>query len=295
MEDMDTQKPLITVYVPAYNHEKYVLQCLESIGQQTLKNFEWIVVDDCSKDSTPDILKREQGRFGYKLILHEKNKGLSATLNEILELTTTKYITGCASDDYWLPNKLELQLDFMEQHPEYAVSFGKSIDVDVEGNVLGEHINTSYRSGFIFSDIITMKFHPPVNQMFQTRILKDIGGYPSGIVAEDFYMNCLLSSKYQIGYIPEVLSYYRVAPNESKRDPYSLYKSHEETILQYKESELFKKAYQLQCKRTFLGIAPFTKYKLLALKYLFKVGWANVDLAFGKKCISYLFRWWKSC
>ena len=159
------EKPLVTVIVPAYNHEKYVVECLDSIYNQTYKDFQWIVVDDMSKDSTPKILKELQPKYGYQLILHKENKGLSATLTEILTLYAEgKYIAICASDDFWCIDKISKQVDFLEQHPECAIVYGKTHYVDVESKQLPEDkFIQNYKGGYVFNEIITRKFHPPVN------------------------------------------------------------------------------------------------------------------------------------
>lgn len=262
--------PLVTVIVPSYNHRNYLEQCLDSIKNQTFHDFQWIVVDDGSSDGSQGFLKERQSFYGYELIL-QKNKGVSVTLTETLSLHAKgKYLAACASDDAWLPNKLEIQVDYMESHPNCAMCFGRTYKIDVNSNIIGDDSYKShlYKGGSIFDDIITQKFHPPVNYMQRIDVLKSLGYYPKGIIAEDFYMNCKIALNYEIGYIPEFLGYYREAPLVSKRDPYSLVKSHEDTIMLYKSQPIFNRAIKLSNLRTFLKISPYKKYKLLSLKYM---------------------------
>ena len=267
----------ITVIVPCYNHEKYVLQCLKSIKEQTYKNFQWIVVDDGSKDNSVQILKEHQNEFGYTLIC-QANKGLAQTLTDIIKnYATGKYISICASDDYWVPNKLEIQYNFLEKNPQYAMCYGKTYDIDTKSNILGVSDSSKYKSGYIFNEIITQEFHPPVNYMYRKETLKEFNFFPANIIAEDFYMNCLIAQKYPIGFINEIQSYYRIAELSSKRDPMKLLKCHENTINIFQNTEIYNYAIQLQYLRNFRILSLYKKYKIASLKY-------------GIKCISLFFK-----
>lgn len=284
-------KPLVTVLVPAYNHEKYIVECLESIANQTYKNIQWIVIDDGSKDSTPKILQELQPKYGYQLIL-QKNKGLSKTLTDTLSIYAKgEYIAICASDDSWLPEKLEKQVDYMENNLDCAIVYGKTHNIDTNSKILPDD-NRDYKGGYIFEEIITQKFHPPVNYMYRHDVLKKVGYYPSGIIAEDFYMNCVLSHDYKFGYIPEYLGYYRVAELSSKRSPILLYKSHEWTINMYKNEKIYKKAIMRHNLRSFYYLSLYKNSKLEALKYAMKSA-----IFFYKteyiKAFYYMFRYWK--
>lgn len=261
------EKHLITVIVPAYNHEKYILECLDSISKQTFRDFQWIVVDDGSKDNTPHILRDNQEKYDYQLII-QKNKGLSQTLTDtIKEYAEGRYLCICASDDYWCTDKLEKQVAFMETHIECAMCYGRTYNVDANSKVLGLENYVNYKGGMIFEDIIMQTFHPPVNYMIRIDILSELGYYKAGVIAEDFYMNCLIAYKYPIGYIPEILGYYRIAELQSKRDPYLLYKSHEDTINMFKNETIYSKAYSLHCMRCFMMLSVYKRYKFLSLKY----------------------------
>src|SRR5690349_13476521 len=104
-ETSELNMPLVSVIVPSYNHEKFITECVESIMQQTYKNFELTVIDDGSRDGSRDILKQLQDKYGFNLVLQE-NIGLTSTLNKgIQNWGTGKYISFCASDDYWALDK----------------------------------------------------------------------------------------------------------------------------------------------------------------------------------------------
>ncbi|MEG2341095.1 MAG: glycosyltransferase family 2 protein [Odoribacter sp.] len=290
---MDIKEPFITVIVPCYNHEKYIVECLLSIHNQTYKKFQWIVVDDGSKDDCPNILKKYQVDFGYELILQE-NKGVAQTLTDTIKnYAKGKYISLCASDDFWIPQKLEWQLDFMECNPEYAMSYGRCFQIDSDSRRLPVIIDHKLRGGYIFEDIICQKFHPPVNYMIKRDVLAELGYFKNGVIAEDFYMNCMIASKYPIGFMDKYLAYYRVAPLATKRDPYTLLKSHRETIDMFKTYDIYAKAVYLSDLRCACLLSCYTKYKFMALKYAFADVKNIFHIYWWKAMINLLRRWIK--
>lgn len=266
---VEENNPLVTVIVPSYNHEKYINQTIESILNQTYKNIEFIVVDDGSKDNSGSILKELSEKYKFKLILQE-NKGVARTITDtIKKYANGKYISLCASDDYWVNNKIELQVKFMEDNPDYAMCFGNTYYVDIDSNITGDSLNTNHYGGYIFEEIITQKFHPPVNYLIKKSIIEEFGYYKEGIIAEDFYMNCLISQKYQIGFIKDILGYYRVAPMRGKRDPLKLLLCHRKTIDYFKNDKIYKKAVSLSNLRMAYSLSCYKEYKILSVKYLF--------------------------
>ena len=97
---------LVSVLVPIYNVEKYIGKCLDTLFKQTYQNLEYIFVDDCSTDSSIDILEKTIQKFPsrkdkVKLIRHAVNKGLSSARNTALMHSTGKYIIHLDSDDYF--------------------------------------------------------------------------------------------------------------------------------------------------------------------------------------------------
>jgi len=274
MEKMvDRSNPLVSVVVPCYNHEEYITVCIESIVNQTYGNFELIVIDDGSKDSSPDLLKELQKKYNFTLVIQE-NIGLSATLNKALkEYARGKYISLCASDDFWCLNKLELQVDFMENHPNIPMSYGKNYLINEKAEPLSENLSQKQflRGGDLFEDIFLFKLHPPVNYIYKATLFKEIGYYNEDNVAEDYYMNLKVASNYQIGFIDQYLSYYRVDTRFQKVIRFDkVSDSHLMTIEEYKDHPFYKKAKTLVYLRKFGVFAPYKKHKGLAFKNCLK-------------------------
>ncbi len=119
-KSLNTPYPQITVLMPVYNGEKYLSKAIESILNQSYKNFEFIIINDGSKDTTEKIIKSyNDSRIIY--IKNEKNLGLITALNKGIELAKGNYIARMDADDISLPNRLKHQLEFMLINPEVGV------------------------------------------------------------------------------------------------------------------------------------------------------------------------------
>ena len=269
--DMKKSECLVTVIIPAYNHEKYIIECLESIHQQTYRDFQWIVVDDCSKDRTPIILKENQSKYGYQLILHKKNLGISATLTEALKnYVKGKYVTICASDDVFMPNKVEKQLNYMEEHPQYGMCYSRSIMMNEQSECLLYKDNCKYKSGYIFKEVLCRDFFMGICTMFRTDVLREVGYFKEGVIAEDYYIYALIAQKYEIGFLDMYLNKYRVAEMSSKRDPWILVQSHRQTVELFKDTEIYLEAIREWEVRSSIILARYRKYKKKAVIYCLK-------------------------
>ena len=107
----------VTIIMPSYNSEKFIIESVESVLVQTYSNWELIIVDDCSPDSSNHIImKYVDSDHRIKLIKLEKNSGPAVARNTAIEAANGRYIAFLDSDDVWLPNKLEKQIKFMQDN-----------------------------------------------------------------------------------------------------------------------------------------------------------------------------------
>lgn len=114
--------PMISVVMPVYNAEKYVAEAVESILQQTYSDFEFIIIDDCSTDSSYKILQEYAAKDQrIKLFRNEQNYKQAYTKNRAIEIAQGKYIAFMDADDISLPERFAKQVEFMESHPEIGV------------------------------------------------------------------------------------------------------------------------------------------------------------------------------
>ena len=119
---MKKLNPLVSIIIPTYNREKLIDKTIYSIINQTYQNIEIIVVDDCSKDKTIDIVNGiKDSRIVYKVL--DKNQGAPAARNIGIQIATGDYIAFLDSDDRWEPNKLELQLNLIKSKPNVGVVY----------------------------------------------------------------------------------------------------------------------------------------------------------------------------
>lgn len=109
---------MVSVLMPVYNGEKYVAQAVESILAQTFGNFELILIDDGSRDGTLPILQSFAAGDARVRLVSRENKGLVATLNEMLQMARGMFLARMDADDIALPDRFARQVQFLREHPE---------------------------------------------------------------------------------------------------------------------------------------------------------------------------------
>ena len=124
---------LVSIYINAYNEEKFISDTIKSVLDQTYKNFEIIIVNDCSTDKTLEIIKSfDDPRI--KIYNNDINMNIPYSCNKGICFANGEYIAHIDADDIWYPSKLEKQISFLESNPEYGACFTWSDVVDAEGN-----------------------------------------------------------------------------------------------------------------------------------------------------------------
>jgi len=126
------REPLVSVIIPAYNSEKYVLEAIESVLFQTYRNLEVIVVDDKSTDNTLSIISSIKDERLH-LYRNECNRGIAYTTNRAVSLSRGEYIALMDDDDISMPDRLKIQVDFLEKNREIDIIGGMAEIIDQEG------------------------------------------------------------------------------------------------------------------------------------------------------------------
>ncbi len=121
--------PQISVIIPAYNAERTIRETIESVQRQTFQDFELIVINDGSKDRTVELVQSINDER-LKIFSYE-NGGLPVARNRGISRTTGEFIAFLDADDLWTPEKLELQLVALKQHPEAGVAYSWTCFMDV--------------------------------------------------------------------------------------------------------------------------------------------------------------------
>ncbi len=124
-----SQLPFISVIIPTYNSNMIFLeQAICSVLGQTYPHFELIIVDDHSNKETQKNLLALKQKYAFRLFVLEQNSGgPSKPLNRGLTESKGNYIALCAHDDYWLPDKLKKQVDFLGKYPQFKVCYGRAL------------------------------------------------------------------------------------------------------------------------------------------------------------------------
>jgi glycosyltransferase involved in cell wall biosynthesis len=135
---MNQTTPTVSVIIPVYNVEAFIAEALESVLQQTFRDFEVIVVDDESPDGSVEIIK--QYSDPRIRLIHQKNRGLAGARNAGIRAARGKYLAFLDSDDVWRPEKLERHVKHLEFSPGIGVSYSRSEFMDERGQPLGTYI-----------------------------------------------------------------------------------------------------------------------------------------------------------
>ena len=106
--------PKVSVIIPTYQYDSFIGEAIDSVLAQTYKDYELIVVDDGSIDRTREIISKYGSNINY---IYQENKGLAAARNTGIRATKGEYLSFLDADDAWLPNKLEVEVEFLDTHP----------------------------------------------------------------------------------------------------------------------------------------------------------------------------------
>lgn len=132
---MARRQPLVSIILPTFNREKLIKKSVESVLSQTYKNLELVVIDDFSSDSTPDVLSQYQrDDQRVKVIRNGENIGFVRSLNKGIKQANGFYVARIDDDDFWCDKqKLEKQVNFLENNPDYALAGGGVVKTDEKG------------------------------------------------------------------------------------------------------------------------------------------------------------------
>lgn len=132
------KKPLVSVCLPVYNAEKYLVKCLDSVVGQTLRPIELIIVDDGSTDGSWPIIQKYQRQYPWiHAYQNGENYGVSATFNFAVTQAEALYLARMDADDIMSPTRLALQKNFLDAHPEIVIVGGQCHLINSRGKKIG--------------------------------------------------------------------------------------------------------------------------------------------------------------
>ena len=127
---------LVSIVMPSFNTASFITQTIESVLAQSYKNWELLIVDDCSTDNTDEIVYPFLVDKRIRYLKNKENSGAADSRNRALREAKGKWIAFLDSDDLWLPDKLEKQISFMEEN-NYHFSYTNYYEIDINGNRSG--------------------------------------------------------------------------------------------------------------------------------------------------------------
>ena len=205
---MNFKDTKVSVLLSVYNDEKFIGTAVDSILNQTLKDFELLIIDDSSNDKTRDIISAYKDPR-IRLVKTKKNIGITKSLNKGLKIARGKYIARLDSDDISCPDRLEKQLSYLENNKNYAMVGSHTEVVDENGEHL-EYWNQEESAELIFYTLSYRNCLTSSSVMFNKNIVNSLGGYDESCDrAEDFDLWYRISRKYKIYAIPEYLIKWR--------------------------------------------------------------------------------------
>ena len=204
--------PLISVIVPVYNGEKTIRETIESALAQSLSDFELIVINDGSQDSTLDVLASIQDPrikiFSYP------NAGVAASRNRGISHSSGEFIAFLDADDLWTADKLEAQLTALQENPNAAVAYSWTNFIDETGRFLGPSSHLTV-NGDVYADLLLFDFlDNGSNPLICRQALIKVGDFDESLSpAEDWDMWFRLAAHYHFVAVPSPQILYRVSTN----------------------------------------------------------------------------------
>jgi glycosyltransferase involved in cell wall biosynthesis len=213
----------VSVIIPAYNHEKYVTEAINSVLSQSHHDFEIIIINDGSTDSTEQrILSIHDQRIQY---ISQKNSGAHSAINRGISLAQGEYISILNSDDIYLPKRLETCLNFLENNTNYSVVMTTVQGIDSRGTPAKEKVTPQvkawidwYKNALLFFN--EDKFYPNAfaknimmttsNLFVRSKVFQECGSFKGLRYAHDWDMLLRFSRRYQIHLIKDDLLKYRM-------------------------------------------------------------------------------------
>ena len=198
---MENSNPKISIVLPVYNGAKYLGQAIESCLNQTHRNIELIIVDDCSTDETPDIVRSHNDQR-IRYVRNKKNQRLPRSLNIGFALATGEYLTWTSDDNEFLPEAVAVMLDFLIKNKDidfvYADNLSKFLDT---GETKKRNISTP--------ENIQERNCIGACYLYTRKVYETVGGFnPDYELVEDYEYWVRVWQKFRMHYLPQVLYIY---------------------------------------------------------------------------------------
>ena len=198
--------PTVSVIIHTYNNEKFIAETVESVLNQTYKDYEIIVVDDGSEDGTRDALIPYMQKIRYH---YKENGGIASAKNAGISLSHAEFVAFLDHDDLWVPDKLQLQMEHFNENPQIGLVYAKYTSFR-DGEELRTKPEKGY-SGWIFKELLSKSFIQTSTVVVKRECLDAVGPYDETFFLGDEYdMFLRIARKFQCGFVDKGLTRYRV-------------------------------------------------------------------------------------
>lgn len=212
---MDKSSSLVSVVIPTYNRAETIEKTINSILNQTYKSIEIVIVDDCSRDNTEQIINEKFSHIeNLKYIKHEENKGGNAARNTGIENSKGEYIAFLDSDDQWLSTKLEKQMEKILKNKDCGLVYTYCANVDLDSNEVISYFGNEPGER-PFEKLLCENFIGSTSSILCTKeALVQAGMFDESLPScQDWELYIRIASKYSIDYIGEPLLRYYIHGN----------------------------------------------------------------------------------
>ena len=253
--------PQISVIIPVFNAEKYILDTIRSVMNQTICEIEIIVINDGSTDGSGKLINSLAENDNRILTIHQSNLGVSASRNEGRKVSRGKFLAFLDADDLWLPNNLELKLEKMNREGFGLVHSDGQI-IDEFGNLKEEVL--AGEEGNLLEGLLLWKktqIPSPSSILIRREVIDKVGDFDEKLSTsadQDFYFR--VASQYQIGRVDRITWYYRIHDRNMHQN---ILRMEKDVLRVYKKAENSN----LFCNRKFKRRCYSNMYMILAASW----------------------------
>jgi len=200
----------VSAVIPVYNNGPYIAAAVKSVLDQTRPADEIVVVDDGSTDATAAALEPYRDRIRY---IYQQNRGEPSARNRGIREATSEYVAFLDGDDMWFPNKLQLQLDYLQRHANCALVYADMRTFDDKGIIdasVKERFRITLPAGRIFSALFTRSLFGPGTVVFRKDCVEKVGYFDESLfVGSDYEMWLRMARHFDFGVVDQPLLMYR--------------------------------------------------------------------------------------
>lgn len=243
---------LVSVIIPTYNRERCIISAVQSVLNQTYGNFEIIIVDDASTDHTIELLK-EIKDTRVRIVCLEKNGGVARARNEGAGLAKGEYLAFEDSDDLWYENKLQLQMEYLREHPKVDMVYSPfEVKSDKQSGVY-PYDDPKSLCGDIYPRLLLQNTIGAPTMVIRRATFLSLGGFDTSYTSlEDWDFAIRYSKHHRVGYVsvPLVLANYEGDDHLSQQSA-SYYKMRIRMIVEHKDALLEQQNFDIAVRELF--------------------------------------------